>query len=158
MLAPKLMGICLRYMARREEAEDVLQDSFVKIFTSLSSFRNDGSFEGWAKRITVNTALNALKKKRIEFSADVGEQGFEIAESDEVSPPQLDELLVCLAGLPDGYRTIINLYLVEEYSHKEIGLMLNIRESTSRSQYSRAVHALQLALKKGKQTTLLKDI
>lgn len=147
-LAPKLLGLCQRYMQGRDEAEDVMQDSFVKIFMSLGSFKGQGSFEGWAKRIAANTALNALKKKkRIYFERDL--TLIEHTDSDEEEYEEFDsnELMFCLQLLPDGYRTIINMFLVEEFSHKEISEKLNISESTSRSQFSRARQALLKLMK-----------
>ena len=147
-LAPVLLGISLRYMQNRDEAEDVMQDAFVKIFTNIKAFKNEGSFEGWAKRIAVNTALTALKvKKRIYF-----ERNLEIVETIEFDGEEQDlinlpEILACMAALPEGYRTIINLCLVEEFTHKEIAEKLGISESTSRSQLSRARQALLKLLK-----------
>jgi len=135
-------------MQDRDEAEDVMQDAFVKIFTNLKSFKNEGSFEGWAKRITVNTALTALKvKKRIYF-----ERNLEIVETiefekDEQELLSLPEILSCMDALPEGYRMIVNLSLVEEFSHREIGEKLGITESTSRSQLARARQALMKLLK-----------
>ncbi len=141
-------------MQDRDEAEDVMQDAFVKIFTHLKSFKNEGSFEGWAKRITVNTALTALKgKKRIYF-----ERSLEIVETiefekDEEELMSLTEILSCMDALPEGYRMIVNLALVEEFSHREISEKLGITESTSRSQLARARQALMKLLKE--KTTAL---
>lgn len=142
-LAPKLLGLCVRYMHYREEAEDVMQDSFVKIFTNIQSFKGEGSFEGWAKRIAANTALTALKKKkRIHF-----ERNLLLVENIEIEENEAQQLstafiIECLDKLPIGYRTIINLYLLEEFSHKEIAEKLGIAESTSRSQFARARQVL----------------
>ncbi len=143
-----MLGLTVRYMQDKDEAEDVMQDSFVKIFLNLKSFKNEGSFEGWAKRITVNTALTALKnKKRIYF-----ERNLEIVETieleqDEQDLLQIPEILSCMKSLPEGYRTIINLALIEEFSHKEIAEKLGITESTSRSQLARARQSLMKMLK-----------
>lgn len=147
-LAPTLLGICMRYLQDRDEAEDVMQDSFVKIFTNLKSFKNEGSFEGWAKRIAVNTALTALRKRnKIYF-----ERNLEIVETIEFETEEkehmtLDQIMSCMNVLSDGYRTIINLALVEDFSHREIAERLNITESTSRSQLARARQALMKLLK-----------
>jgi RNA polymerase sigma-70 factor (ECF subfamily) len=147
-LSPVLLGICMRYMQDRDEAEDVMQDTFVKIFSNLNAFKYEGSFEGWAKRIAVNTALTALKiRKRIQF-----ERTLEIVETVEFDREEkelmnMDEILSCIGHLSEGYRTIVNLYLIEEFSHKEIGEKLGIGESTSRSQYARARQALMKLLK-----------
>lgn len=151
-LSPKLLGLCVRYMQDRDEAEDVMQDAFVKIFTHLHSYKGTGSFEGWAKRIAANTALTALKKKnRIYF-----ERNLTIVENidfkeDEQQLVGLPEILACMDALPLGYRTIINLFLVEEFSHREIAEKLDIGESTSRSQYARARQALMKLLKEKTQ-------
>jgi RNA polymerase sigma-70 factor (ECF subfamily) len=148
MLAPQLLGIAIRYMQDRDEAEDVLQDSFIKIFSSISTFKGEGSFEGWAKRIAVNTALDALKKKnRIRFERNLSiVENIEFA-GEEVRQISMEEILSCMETLPSGYRTIVNLFLVEEYSHKEIADRLGIQESTSRSQYARARQVLLKNLK-----------
>ena len=143
-----MLGLSVRYMQDRDEAEDVMQDAFVKIFLNLKSFKNEGSFEGWAKRITVNTALTALKnKKRIYF-----ERNLEIVETiefekDEQDALHLPEIMACMKTLPEGYRTIVSLALIEEFSHKEIAEKLGISESTSRSQLARARQNLMKLLK-----------
>lgn len=148
LLAPKLLGLCLRYLQDRDEAEDAMQDAFVKIFTGIGSFKGNGSFEGWAKRIAVNTALTALKTKNrthFERPTDMMENiGIPDEDPHLISP---DELMACMNALPTGYRTIVNLFLVEEFSHKEIAEKLNITESTSRSQYSRARQTLMKLIK-----------
>ncbi|MEO6305094.1 MAG: RNA polymerase sigma factor [Bacteroidia bacterium] len=148
LLAPKLLGVCLRYMEDRDEAEDVMQDTFVKIFTNIRSFKGIGSFEGWTKRIAANTALTALKKKnKIYF-----ERNLQLAENIDFSEEEqqllgITEIMNCMDALPMGYRTIINLFLMEEFSHSEIAEKLNISESTSRSQYARARQALMKLIK-----------
>ncbi len=148
LLAPKLLGLCIRYLQDRDEAEDAMQDAFVRIFTNIASFKGAGSFEGWAKRIAVNTALTALKmRNRLSFERHT--DGLEDVGIPEEEPVALssDEIITCMKALPVGYRTIINLFLVEEFSHKEIAEKLNITESTSRSQYSRARQALMKLIK-----------
>ena len=157
-LAPKLLGLCLRYIQDRAEAEDVMQDAFVKIFSNISAFKGTGSFEGWAKRIAVNTALTALKSKnRMHFErhADMHEN---IGMPDE-EPVALNsaEIMSCMAALPTGYRTIVNLFLVEAFSHKEIAEKLNITESTSRSQYARARQLLMKLIKEKTERMLTKN-
>lgn len=145
-------------MQDRDEAEDVMQDAFVKIFSNLNSFKNEGSFEGWAKRIAVNTALTALKnKKRIYF-----ERNLELVETIEIDPEDqehlgLKEILSCMNTLPEGYRTIVNLALVEDFSHKEIADRLGISESTSRSQLARARQNLMKLLKEKIQVSSKKN-
>jgi RNA polymerase sigma factor (sigma-70 family) len=152
LLAPSLLGICRRYLGSIDEAEDAMQDSFVKIFSSLNKFKGDGSFEGWAKRIAVNTSLDVLRrKKRIRF-----ERNLSIVETYDFSEEENDqldikEIMSCLEELPVGYRTVLNLHLVEGFSHREIGEQLGIQESTSRSQFARARQQL---LRKIKERTL----
>jgi len=137
--ANKMFGVCLRYCNTREEAEDVLQDAFVKIFDRISTFRKEGSLEGWIRRIMVNTALKSRDKRRKKF---------EVSDLDSVAEPEFNanvianintkDLMRIIAALPEGYQHVFNLYAVEGYSHKEIGDILGVSESTSRSQYSRA--------------------
>ena len=145
-------------MQDRDEAEDVLQDSFVKIFTHLSSFRNEGSFEGWARRIVANTALSALRKKnRIIFERNlviVEQIDFADEETTQIST---QDIVTCMDALPAGYRTIINLFLIEEFSHKEIAEKLGIQESTSRSQYTRARQSLLKLLKEKVPSATIKN-
>jgi RNA polymerase sigma factor (sigma-70 family) len=134
-----LLGICCRYIKNRDDAEDVLQDSFIKIFLSVNQFRGEGNFEGWMKRITVNTALSFLKEKqKIRF--ETADKLYIVDEPEEEIEDDIkaEYILECLNELPMGYRTIFNLYLVEGFSHKEIADQLGIKEATSRSQYSKA--------------------
>ncbi len=143
----RMMGICLRYAAGREEAEDMLQEGWIKVFKNLGSFRFEGSAEGWIKRIMVNTCLDSLRKTKKMFNQ------VEIEAVQEMLPVDLGkntpdiltekELLKMIHQLSPGYRTVFNLFAIEGYSHKEIGDMLSITESTSKSQYSRARVQLQ---------------
>lgn len=136
-LSPVLFGICLRYSANRDDAEDILQESFIKIFNNLGRFRHEGSFEGWARRITVNTALEFLRKKNVYFE-DI-ERGRGVADADDVEDfLHAKELVALLNQMPGGYRAVFNLYVVEGFSHAEISAMLGISEGTSKSQLSRA--------------------
>ena len=144
-LAPKMMSLCLRYMGDREDAKDVLQDGFVTLFSKIDSYSGEGSFEGWARRIFVNTALMALRKNdalkmcdSLESAAHL--QGGEMSQMQSIS---YRELLAMIAELPSGYRTIFNMYVVEGYSHKEIAAALGISEATSRAQLMRARTMLQ---------------
>ena len=144
-LAPKMMSLCLRYMGDREDAKDVLQDGFVTLFSEIDSYSGEGSFEGWARRIFVNTALMALRKNDALKMSDSLEsaahlQGGEMSQMQSIS---YRELLAMIAELPSGYRTIFNMYVVEGYSHKEIAAALGISEATSRSQLMRARTMLQ---------------
>lgn len=157
-LAPKLLGLCVRYMQNRDEAEDVMQDAFVKLFSNLSNYKGQGSFEGWAKRIAANTALTALNKKnRIYFERNL--LLVETIDLDEEDAEQIDlqTILDCLNELPPGYRTIINMYLLDGFSHKEIAEKLNIAESSSRSQFARARQSLMKLLKSKNEIAGIKN-
>lgn len=144
----RMMGICLRYAPSREEAEDMLQEGWIKVFRNLHQFRFEGSAEGWIKRVIVNTCLELLRRnKKMANHLDV-EAAEEIAVSEFNSSDTLSakDLLKMINKLPSGYRTVFNLYAIEGYSHKEIGEKLGINENTSKSQYSRARAHLQKML------------
>ncbi len=137
-LGGKLFAICLRYTKNRAEAEDWLQESFIKIFTNLKSFKFEGSFEGWAKRITVNHILSDLKKqKNLKFTDEVEENTL-MVEEEAHSNIGKEELIRFINLLPEGKKVIFNLYVIEGYSHKEIAETLNINEGTSRGQLAKA--------------------
>lgn len=150
----KMMGVCLRYVSDRETARDLLQEGFVKIFTSMHSYAGTGSLEGWMRMIFVNGALEYLRKTDIlRNSADIGSVNEQLGEDENViSKLSAEELMNLIGKLPDGFRTVFNLYAIEGYSHKEIAEMLHITESTSRSQYVRARQWLQEQLKLIEQT------
>jgi len=147
--APKMFGICLRYTGNQMEAEDVLQEGFIKVFRYLKDYRNDGSLEGWIRRTMVNTAINFYKKKS-KYQKDISLEQTEPVNHDEesaIDKLSAIELLELIRDLPDGYRMVFNLNIIEGYTHKEIGEMLNISENTSKSQLSRARGVLQSKLK-----------
>ncbi len=148
----KMMGVCLRYAGSREEAQDVLQDGFVKVFEKLGSYLGNGSFEGWIRRIFVNTALDSYRRNRQEKQLqDIDEVGYAVASSDDViADISAQDLLEMLNRIPPGYRMVFNLYVIEGYSHKEIADQLQITESTSKSQFSRARSYLIQLLEKQK--------
>lgn len=146
--APTMFAICLRYAKDYHQAEDILQEGFVKAFSRLDNFRHEGSFEGWLKRIFVHTAIEQYRKAlKLNNLADIG------ACEDLVTPPlalanlQATDLIKLIQGLSPGYRTIFNLYAIEGYSHKEIGALLNISTGTSKSQLARARASLQRRIK-----------
>lgn len=148
--APKMFGICLRYAKNQMEAEDVLQEGFIKVFRYLKDYRNEGSLEGWIRRTMVNTAIN-LYRKKIKYQKDISlDQTEPINNEEESAIDKLSakELLDVIRELPDGYRMVFNLNVIEGYTHREIGEMLNISENTSKSQLSRARGVLQEKLKK----------
>jgi len=148
--AGKMMGICLRYASNRMEAEDILQESFMKIFDNISKFRSEGSFEGWMKRVVVNVALRFYQKRtqnRIEFQEDLHENETAVFLPRAIDKINEKDLLNLINTLPQGYRLVFNLFAIEGYSHVEIGEMLQIGESTSRSQLNKARKWLQSKLK-----------
>ncbi len=145
-----MVGICLRFTRNQMEAEDILQEGFIKVFRYLKDYRSEGSLEGWIRKTIVNTAINFYKKK-IKYQKDISlEQNEPInyEEEDAIDMLSAKELLVLIHELPDGYRMVFNLNVIEGYTHKEIGDMLNISENTSKSQLSRARGVLQSKLKK----------
>ncbi len=148
-LAPKMMALCLRYLGDRKTAEDVLQDGFVTLFSRLDSYSGTGSFEGWARRIFVNTALMHLRKTdALKLSDDIAEA--RTLSSEEATPVQkmgYRELMNLIAKLPPDARTVFNMYVIEGYSHKEIAEALGLTEATSRSKLQRARLRLQEMIK-----------
>jgi len=139
-----VMGVCLRYAADTSEAEDILQDTFIKLFKTIRQFRFEGSFEGWIRKIAIRTCLAALQKKRIRYT-DVNSAEFAIDPNalHAISAMSEKELIEMIRQLPDGYRIVFNLYVIEGYGHDEIAAMLNIDSGTSRSQLAKARKMLQ---------------
>jgi RNA polymerase sigma factor (sigma-70 family) len=139
--AKTMLGVCYRYTKSLKDAEDVLQDGFVKVFTNLGQFKFEGDLGAWVRRIMVNTALNFLKSsKRYRSEMYFPEQPplHPVADDNPVVNLEAKELADLIRQLPPGYQTIFNLYAVEGYSHIEIGELLGISDGTSRSQYARA--------------------
>jgi len=135
----RMMGVCMRYVSDRETARDLLQDGFVKLFTSLHLFAGTGPFEAWMRMIFVNVAIEHLRKKDIlRDTATLESVPETTVDETVVSSLTAQTIMELVKSLPSGYRTIFNMYAVEGYSHKEIGEQLNISEATSRSQYARA--------------------
>ena len=154
--AGRMLGVCNRYARSSVDAEDILQDAFMKVFDKLGQFKFEGSFEGWIRKIVVNTALKKYSVSRYDKEV----VGYEVTDRDEnkgeepVAYHQLTEkdLLALINKLPDGYRMIFNLYVIEGYQHDEIAAMLNIQPGTSRSQLVKARTMLQ------KQLTVLQKV
>ncbi|MCK9401802.1 MAG: sigma-70 family RNA polymerase sigma factor [Chitinophagaceae bacterium] len=146
--SPKMLSVCYRFGQSREDAEDMLQEGFIKIFTQIHTFQNKGAFEGWIRRIVVHTCINFLKKhKKFNESVDLAYANYiQVREETVPSIMQARQIIECIRLLPVGYRTVLNLYALEGYSHKEIGEMLDIEESTSRSQYTRSKAMLETIL------------
>lgn len=148
--SPKMLSVCYRYAKTREDAEDMLQEAFIKVFTQIQQFENRGSLEGWILRIVVHTCINHLKKnKKFNENVELAFAGNIMIREDNVQGMmQAKQIVECIRALPIGYRTVLNLYAIEGYSHREIGVLLDIEESTSRSQYTRAKQMLEDLLTK----------
>lgn len=139
MFAPKMFGVCLRYSASQQEAEDNLQDGFIKVFANIKGFRHEGSFEGWMRRIMVNVALEKYRKNKVVFGVE-DMRLYDNADTSEdiLSVLSEQELLRLIQELPPRYRMVFNLYVIEGWSHKEISEELEISEGTSKSNLARA--------------------
>lgn len=148
-LSRKMFAVCLRYMGDRDAAEDVLQDGFVTLFSKLDSFSGAGSFEGWARKIFVNTALMSLRRKDVLRGTEEVDAAFGLSEDSPTPVQQIGyrELMKLVSELPPGFRTVFNMYVIEGYSHKEIAEALGVTEVTSRSQLQRARTLLQDKIK-----------
>ncbi len=147
--ASKMFGVCLRYAKNKMEAEDIMQEGFIKVFQNLKNFRCDGSLEGWVRRIMVNTAINYYKSnlkylQTLDIDDCSNNDSISVEATDNIS---LKTLLSLIQKLPEGYRMVFNLYVIEGYSHREIADSLGISENTSKSQLSRARKVLQDKLK-----------
>jgi RNA polymerase sigma factor (sigma-70 family) len=147
----KMMGLCMRYASDTQEAQDIVQDGFIKVFNSIEGFNHNGSLEGWVKRIMINTALDAYrknKKRQNDVELDK-EHTMEISDDDGiVEEMSANYLMGVVQTLPEGYKIVFNMFAVEGYSHKEIAEKLGISVNTSKSQYSRARVYLQKILSK----------
>jgi RNA polymerase sigma factor (sigma-70 family) len=143
--ASRMFGLCLRFFRNREEAEDCLQEGFIKVFNYIKTYKGEGSFEGWIRKIMINTAINIYRTNQLLDNSGVMD---DVSNFMSVSNYQTDNLsseflMRLIRELPDGYRQVFNLYAIEGYSHKEISVMLDISEGTSKSQLSRARVMLQ---------------
>lgn len=148
----RMFGVCLRYAASRQEAEDMLQEAFVQIFHNIGQYRGEGSLEGWIRRITVRTALRQLKKQR--FDARQFEEAEWMLQAETLETPltstdsEPEHLIALLQNLPPGFRAVINLYILEERTHEEIAAELGISVGTSKSQLHRAKAFLRHLIEK----------
>ena len=151
-LSKKMFPLCIRYMGDRDAAEDVLQEGFISLFSKLDSYSGEGSFEGWARKVFVNTALMTLRRNDVMKQTEDIEIARNVTgnETSALQNMSYKELLDVVAELPPGFRTVFNLFLVEGYSHKEISEILGISEATSRSQLQRARVMLQNKIKRQK--------
>ena len=140
MLAPKMLGVCMRYATDKMEAEDMLQNGFIKVFNKMNDYRGEGSFEGWVRRVMVHTSIEYYRKHhKMMQIVDIDTPGIE-PSVDPLAASNLGvkDLLALIQQLPPGYRMVFNLYAIEGYSHKEIGETMGITEGASKSQLSRA--------------------
>lgn len=139
----KMYAVCMRYMGNADDAQDVLQDGFIKVYKNLERFRHEGSFEGWMRRIFVNTAIEQLRKNRPNQSLSETEERIEMPAVGAVDRLNEKDLLQLIGELSPGYRSVFNLYVIEGMGHKEIAELLHISEGTSKSQLARARMILQ---------------
>lgn len=143
--SPKMYAVCLRYANNADDAQDLLQEGFIKVYRNLHRFRAEGSFEGWVRRVFVNTSIEHFRKKstRMSMVTDKEENTIEDADITALNKLAEKDIINIIQELSPGYRTVFNLYVVEGYSHKEIGDLLGISEGTSKSQLARAKGVLQ---------------
>ena len=145
--AGRMMAVCRRYLGQSPDAEDALQEGFMKVFTKIDQFTEGKSLEGWIRRIMVNESLMKLRKNGSVYHKDI-EETWDVGQpADALMQLSTIEIEAMIAEMPTGYRTIFNLYAIEGYSHQEIGTMLQISEGTSKSQLSRARALLQTKMK-----------
>lgn len=159
--SPFLMGICKRYLMTSSYEEDALQESFITIFKNINSFRNEGPFQAWMRKITVHTCLNIINTNRklsITTIDDNTNENIPEPDMDIVEKIKAQELMQLINQLPSGYKEVFNMYVVDGYSHQEIGNMLGYAESTSRSMLTRAKSILQKTLAKNYSQVQLKAI
>ncbi len=139
-----LKGVCVRYSANEHEAEDILQETFIKAFNKLDTFSGKGALGGWLRRIAVNTALEHYRRKKTDVYREIElKEDVSLVDDKAIENLELEDLVKKIQSLPPGYRNIFNLYAIEGYTHREIGELLKISPGTSKSQFSRARHMLQ---------------
>ena len=138
--SPKFFAVCLRYMKNNDEAEDVLQDAMIKVFSKLSEYSKKGSFEGWMRRIVVNTCLDQIRKnQKLKFDAPLEQEEYKLSTNAYIFEKlSADELIKEIQEMPPGYKVVFNMFAIEGFSHQEIAEHLGVAESTSKSQYLRA--------------------
>ena len=158
LFAPKMFGICLRYAGNRQAAEDFLQDGFIRVFEKIGNFRFEGSFEGWMRRIMVNLIIESFRKARI--STEITNEFPDVEDGDETFDSQesgysLDELLALIRRLPERYRLVFNMYVIDEMTHDEIARELNISPGTSKSNLARARKWLQKRIREDRKLEIV---
>ena len=141
----RMMAVCQRYLKDIEDARDLMQEGFIKLYSNINKYSGEGSFDGWVRKIFVNCALERLRQNDIlKYADDISDNYYaDIPDEGTTSDISSEEIMMYVRSLPDGFRTVFNMFAIEGYSHKEIGEELNISESTSRSQYMRARNMLQ---------------
>lgn len=143
LYAGKMMTVCLRYASSKFEAEDMLQESFIRIFKYIDQFKYNGSLEGWIRRIVVNCCIRCLEQKKIKFVQEEYAADKISTEHDGLESLNEEQILALIKALPEGYKMVFNLYIIEGYSHDEIAQILKITAATSRSQLLKARKMLQ---------------
>ena len=147
--SPKMYGVCLRYSGNVEDANDLLQEGFIKIFKNLQKFRGEGSFEGWIRRIFVNTSIEHFRKKvKLYNVTEVQENTIEDFELNVLDSMAEKDIIFLVNELSPGYKAVFNMHVIEGYSHKEIAHILGITEGTSKSELARAKGVLKKSLEK----------
>lgn len=145
--SPKMFAVCNRYVRNETEAEDILIGAFTKVFEKITQFREEGSFEGWIRRIVINESLTFLRKKQAMYiETDLDQADRQINYEHLENHLEAEDLMNMISELPDGYRVVFNMYAIDGYNHKEIAAHLGISENTSKSQLSRARVYLQKML------------
>lgn len=150
--APRMMGLCMMYCKNSDAAQDMLHDGFIKVFTQIKKYSGRGSFEGWMRRVFVNTILESFRKekRKLELISEMEESPEEMLDEnlERLFDDSITEetLLKMIQELPDGYRTVFSLYVFEDMPHREIAKKLGIKEAASRSQYSRAKSSLKIKI------------
>lgn len=146
----KMYGVCLRYAKNRDDAQDLLHDGFIKVYTGLNEYKFEGSLEGWIRRIMVNTAINFYKRKSGHYFSEIdgNEEVFNGYEENIIEQISAAELLGYINEMPDGYRMVFNMYVIEGYQHNEIAEILGISDGTSKSQLMKARKYLMKKVKK----------
>ena len=152
----KMMSVCTRYAKDRQQAQDILQEGFIKVFSYVKQYRGEGSFEGWLRRVFVSVAAREISKNKIMFSEiDIGNLKDHSVDPEVVSKMSEDEIHMLIRTLPEGYRMVFNLNVIEGYTHEEIARMLGIQSSTSRVQLMKAKKHLQTLFKKKYNTVVV---
>ncbi len=146
MFAGKMMVVCLRYAKDKMEAEDILQEGFIKVFNQISKFKHEGSFEGWVRRIMANTAINKIRSNKLYFE-EINDTNSDVSIDDQLIDRFSEkDLLDLISKMPNGYKQVFNMFAIEGFSHKEIADSFGIEEASSRSQYAKAKKYLQQKL------------